>query len=234
MIKKIVFGISITGILLIVVALFLAYSYSHRFLNDLPQRAKVELKSNGGTYVSLNKINPYVPHAAVASQDEGFYTNSGIDAKGTVRAVYYSITTGKRQGASTITEQLIKNVYFSDIDNFKTDVITKFLAVVATTMYPKNTILELYLNSIYYGHGVYGIEKASSYYFNESAINVSLAESSYLIALINAPSYLGENSSQAVKIARTVLELMAKEKYVTNIQLNNAVMNLDSFRKTKL
>ena len=233
MIKKIVFGISITGILLIVVALFLAYSYSHRFLNDLPQRAKVELKINGGTYVSLNKINPYVPHAAVASQDEGFYTNSGIDAKGTVRAIYYSITTGKRQGASTITEQLIKNVYFSDIDNFKTDVITKFLAVVATTMYPKNDILELYLNSIYYGHGVYGIEKASNYYFNESAINVSLAESSYLIALINAPSYLGENSSQAVKIARTVLELMAREKYVTNTQLNNAVMDLNSFRKTK-
>ncbi len=199
-------------IIFFIVAVFATGYCSVRFLADMPQKAKLALQQKGGTYVSLSGINRNIREAAIASQDERFSTNSGIDLRGTARAIYYTLTTGKRQGASTITEQLIKNVYFSDIDDLRTDILTKILAVTATAEYPKNTILELYLNSIYYGNNTYGIEKASEFYFQRPAMVVSLDEAAYLIGLINAPSYLGSHKDAALREADLVLQSMRREK----------------------
>lgn len=229
--KKLFFQLSKIFLFIGIILFISIFFWSYYFLKDMPQRARKLLESNNGIYVNLSRINQYITKSAIASQDERFYSNSGIDLKGTVRAVYYSMTTNKRQGASTITEQLIKNVYFSDIDNLKTDILTKILAIVATMEFSKNKILELYLNSIFYGHNAYGIEKASNYYFNRSANSVSLGEAAYIMALINAPSYLGTHEKQTVQWAKLILKSMLRDKYILNTQADNASMELNSIVK---
>ncbi len=217
--KIVIFSIAI--LVVFVSGAVFVYHYSNIFLRNMPTIAKAKLAKEGGVYVISKDINPFIKEAAIASQDRRFYKNSGVDLQANIRAIYFSAANGQRQGASTITEQLIKNVYFEGVDDLNTDILTKVLAVTATKMYSKDTILELYLNSIYYGKQNYGIEKASEYYFQRPAESVTLEEAAYLMALINAPSYLSVHKSEADNIARIICQSMYQEKYITQYQLNN-------------
>ncbi len=217
-------------LLFLFIASAIAYFFSFRFLEGMPQMMQLLLKTKHGSYVSIDEMNLYIPEAAIASQDRRYYSNSGIDVISTIRAIYFTLVTGERQGASTITEQLVKNVYFSDVDNLKTDILTKILAVVITTMYPKKTILEVYLNSIYYGKQNYGIGNASQYYFTTLPKDVTLAQSAYLLGLINAPSYLSAHKNEAIKTADLVIQEMLHNKYISQTQASQATNELNNFR----
>jgi membrane peptidoglycan carboxypeptidase len=194
----------------------------------MPQKVENVLKTRHGTYLPLTKISAYVKYAAISSQDQRFYDNSGVDLRGNFRAVFYSITSGKRQGASTITEQLAKNVYFNDQDNLKTDIETKILALFITQLYPKDKILEMYLNEIYFGKLAYGISSASSAYFRTTPEKLTIAQSAYLMGLIDAPSYLQNNPKQAAREAGLVLEQMQKLKFITASQEQRAENSITS------
>ena len=214
------------GLLTLFIALvaFLSFSYIviSPKIDGLYTKVLMENKTNNNTYTPLSKISLNIQKAAIASQDESFYQNPGIDLKGTIRAVFYTIISGKRQGASTITEQLAKNVYFNDKDNLQTDLETKLYAVFLNLKYPKNRILEMYLNEIYFGKNAYGIAQASATYFRTTADKLSLPQSAFLIGLIEAPSYLSDNSSASKKQAILVLESMEKEKFISQYEEKKA------------
>lgn len=198
------------------------------FISTMPAKINSELKQNNGTYSALSGISIYTQEAAIASQDERFYKNWGVDLKGTVRAVYYSIVSGKRQGASTITEQLAKNVYYNDKDNLTTDIETKILALYITKNYSKQKILEMYLNEIYFGKLSYGITSAAKNYFDTTPAKLNISQSAYLLGLIDAPSYLQNHPQQASAEAGLVLGEIQKLNYITGTQEQKAEDSINS------
>jgi penicillin-binding protein 1C len=128
--------------------------------------------------------------ATVAAEDASFYTNPGFDPRAVVRALYQNVR-GQRivSGASTITQQLVKNTLLTPEATGERKIKEAFLAIELTRRYSKDRILEMYLNEIYYGNLAYGVEAAAQTYFGKSARQVSLAEASFLAGLPQAPAY---------------------------------------------
>jgi 1A family penicillin-binding protein len=151
--------------------------------------------------------------ATLATEDPSFYINAGFDPLGILRALFNVIVRGREVGGSTITQQLVKNVYERSERTVSRKVSEIFLAQEITRQYPKDTILEIYLNEIYYGNLAYGIEAAAQTYFGKSAKELTLAEASFLAGLPQAPAYYDpyQNFAEAKERQRQVLNFMARE-----------------------
>lgn len=171
------------------------------------------------TTVSLDQISDYVINGTVATEDERFYEHGGFDLVGIMRAAASQITGGS-EGASTITQQLVRNTILSD-EQFDITLERKvreiYLAVKMEEIYSKDEILNMYLNVINYGHGAYGIEAAAQTYFSKSASDLTLAEAALLVGLPNAPSQYDPtiNPELAVQRRNTVLDRMLRNGYIT-------------------
>jgi membrane peptidoglycan carboxypeptidase len=177
--------------------------------------------------VPLNYISPWVVKATLATEDRTFYSNSGIDIGGIFRAAianyqHHSI----KQGGSTISQQLVKQVYIGP--NAPADIQRKLkeaiLAIELNRQYSKNQILEMYLNTIFYGSQTYGIEAAARSYFQTNAHDLSLAQAAMLAGLPQAPTqYNPVISFQSAKQRQAqVLAAMVGEKYITAVQAEAA------------
>lgn len=140
--------------------------------------------------VSLSEISPYVQQATLAIEDKRFYSHFGFDLKGLARAVVVNVSSlTAKQGASTLTQQLARNLYLSHEKTFERKIKEAVYTTQLEMKYTKDEILEMYLNQIYYGHGAYGIEAAARYYFNKGANELSLAESTMLVGIPKGPKY---------------------------------------------
>jgi len=139
--------------------------------------------------VSLTDISPHLPTAIIATEDARFYRHRGIDFIGLVRAILEDIRRRSlAQGASTITQQLARNLFGLGMEKtFTRKLHEAWLALQLERHYSKQEILELYVNEIYLGHGVYGVEAASKLYFGKSASDLNLAESAMLAGIIRGP-----------------------------------------------
>ena len=172
------------------------------------------------TVIDTTKLPSYVGNAVVASEDSSFYSNNGIDPKGIVRALFNNLTGGPIQGASTLTQQYVKNYYVDTTDSYVGKLKQAFLAVKIDQSQSKQKILGNYLNTIYYGRGAYGVEEASKAYFGHSADKLTLSEAALLSAVIPAPSgwdpAVNAKTSQA-KWTR-VADLMLKQNFITAAQ----------------
>lgn len=200
-------------------------------VSTLPDSVKKLVLTHKSTYVPLADVSPFVNEAAVASQDEGFYSNSGIDYRANFRAILFTIIFGKRQGASTITEQLAKNVFYKNVDNLRTDLQTKALAIYITRNYHKDQVLEYYLNVIYFGKNSYGIGSASENYFKVSPKELTLGQSAYLISLINSPSYYSSHLPGALDQTHLVLDSMASDHFISETQEETAYKEIVNYFK---
>ena len=159
--------------------------------------------------VRLNQVNQVTRDAVLAIEDARFYEHPGLDVQGILRAVVANVRTGEiTQGASTITQQLARNV-FSAIGTEETLVRKLHEARVAMRLeqvYSKDQILELYLNEVYFGRGVYGIGTAAEYYFGKKAKKLTLPEAALLAGLISSPeTYSPVNDEQAAMGRRNVV-----------------------------
>ncbi len=169
-------------------------------------------------WVSLDEISPYVINGFIATEDRNFYDHFGFDPLRMAKAVITNLTTGTRaQGASTITQQYARNLYLSFEKTWSRKIKEAFYTIRLELGYDKDTILEGYLNTINFGHGNYGIEDASLYYFGKHANELSLAEASILVGIPKGPTYYSpiknpENSSNRQKI---VLKSMLDENYIS-------------------
>ncbi|WP_130806718.1 penicillin-binding protein 1A [Senegalia massiliensis] len=141
------------------------------------------------TIVNLEDMSPFVKDAFVSVEDERFREHFGIDLKGIARAIVVDIKTRSlEEGASTITQQLVRNLYLTKEKVFTRKITEMYLAVKMEREISKDDILEAYLNTIYLGQGAYGVEAASKTYFNKDAKDLTLAESALLAGITKSPN----------------------------------------------
>ena len=148
------------------------------------------------TYVTIDQIPKDLQHAFIAIEDERFYEHNGIDMRGILRAASITLSSGEMsQGASTITQQLLKNNVFnafneSTIEKIKRKVQEQYLAVKLETVMSKDAILENYLNTINLGNGYYGVQAAARGYFNKDVSELSISECAVIASITKSPTGL--------------------------------------------
>lgn len=160
--------------------------------------------------VTTDAISPWMSAATVAIEDRRFYDHSGVDAEGIARALWRDVRAGQVvEGGSTITQQLVRNLYISRERTLERKVKEACLAVKLEREWPKERILESYLNSVYYGNLAYGIEAASQTYFSKHARQLTLREAALLAGLTQAPSAYDPFVEPGKALARRDLVLRA-------------------------
>ena len=178
--------------------------------------------------VPWNKISPWVVKATVSIEDKRYWQHGGIDPIGITRAFWADVSQGKVvQGGSTITQQLVRNLYISRERTFTRKLREACLAVKLADKWPKEKILTAYLNQIYYGSQAYGIEAASQTYFSKPAKKLTLAQAALLAGLPQAPSRYDPfaNPSAARARRKEVLRAMLGTGAITRRQYRSVVRN---------
>jgi penicillin-binding protein 1A len=174
-----------------------------------------------GEPLRLSDMPPWLPEAAVAIEDRRFWTNFGIDPIGILRAAWTNLRAGRlRQGGSTITQQVAKNLFLSDARTLKRKVQELMLTVWLTHTFTKRQILEIWLNRVYLGSGAWGVDAAARIYFGVSARKLNVWQSAVLAGLPKAPSRLNPHADPdaAAARAREVLRAMAQTGAITPAQ----------------
>nr|WP_224095339.1 transglycosylase domain-containing protein [Nostoc sp. MS1] len=185
---------------------------------------------------SLDKISPNLKRAVLASEDSNFYEHHGIYPVGVGRAVIANLAAGQvREGGSTITMQLVKNLFLSQKRAFTRKITEAVLAVRLEQVLSKDEILEMYLNQVYWGHNNYGVQTAARTYFNKSAANLTLAESAMMAGLIPAPENFSPfvNMKLAKQRQEEVLGRMLELNWITQQEYNNALKQKIKLGKIK-
>jgi penicillin-binding protein 1A len=177
-----------------------------------------ELYEQRRTYVPIEEVPEVVVNAFVSAEDASFFEHGGIDYWGMLRAVFVNVKAGeKRQGASTITQQVVKTFLLSPERTFKRKFQEIILARRLENSLSKREILALYLNQIYFGHGRYGIAEAARFYFGKNVGDLTVGEAAMLAGLPKAPENISpkkpENAGRAKSRQKYVLEQMAHNGY---------------------
>ena len=180
--------------------------------------------SGNNDWVSLDEISPNLINAVLSTEDKKFYKHHGFDYLRIVKAMYTNIVSGSIvQGASTISQQYIKNMYLDFDKTWERKIEEAFLTLRLEVHYSKDEILEGYLNTINFGQGNYGIENASHFYFNKSAKDLNIEESIMLAAIPKAPNKYNPVTNYDAAISRS--------KVIASVMLNNDMLDNDTYDK---
>ncbi len=183
--------------------------------------------------VKLSQISPWMKYAILAAEDARFYEHGAIDIVGIMRALAVDIMSGRIvQGGSTITQQLVKNVYLTPSRTIKRKLKEVILAYRIEKELSKNKILGLYLNTVYFGEGAWGIEAAARTYFDTHASDLTITQSALLAGLVAAPSYYNPYKHPKRARQRTiyVLKRMYENHFITLEQYQQS-MNANIYLK---
>ena len=229
------FYISIVALFLLVggIGIALAYSYQDELpsieeiynvepavvtrIYDIHGELLQKYHYENRTLVPYSKIPSHLVQALVATEDDHFFKHWGVDWRGFMRAISSNLFSGfGSAGGSTITQQLSRMLFYNREISIERKIKEALTAVKIERTYSKNEILEMYLNTYYYGHGAYGIETAARTYFNKSTESLRIEESALLIAIVNAPArYSPVNHPDRALIRRNyVLSRMESEGYL--------------------
>lgn len=191
------------------------------------------------TGVTLDQVSPDLINATVATEDKNFWSNPGIDVQGITRAALDDIRSGHVvEGGSTITQQLIKNLVVGNDPSYVRKLQEIVLAPQVNNQYSKRDILQMYLNSIFYGQQAYGIDAAANIYFGmqdvqggqPAASNLDLAQSAMLAGLPNSPDAYSPaaHPQAAINRCQLVLDMMVSQQYITRVQAIEAMKEVRS------
>ncbi len=175
-------------------------------------RAGAVIGVRGGRFappVDLAKLPAYVPAAFVSIEDRRFYEHSGFDPVGMARALVADLSSGKSQGASTITQQLARNLYLTADQTIERKATELMYAVQLERTYSKKQILALYLSRVYFGEGAYGLEAASQRFFNKPASKLTVREAATLAGILKSPTHYDPADQPEKSAERTKLVLAA-------------------------
>ena len=204
---------------------FIPNSASYIYSDDGTEIAKL-YEDTETTYLEFDEIPTDVLNAFVAVEDRTFWTNSGIDVKGIIRALFTYVKSGgdTAQGASTITQQLARDVFLTNEKSMERKVKEIFIALELTEKYSKEQILEYYCNNCCFANGIYGIENASETYFDKEASELTLSEAAYLCAIPNRPEYYDpfDDPTAALDRRDKILEDMYECDFITSAELSEA------------
>lgn len=214
---KILIFIFIILILLSSIMLFLGYNYYSNALKEKSLTDRVSSVKNDDNFVKYDELNKYYIYAVIATEDHRFYDHGAIDPIAIVRAIFINIKNMELQeGGSTITQQVAKNVCLNQDKNAIRKIAEFFAAYDLEKNYSKNEILELYVNTAYFGDGYYGIKQASLGYYDKNPIDLNLSEASMLAGVPNAPSVYAptKNLDLAKQRQAQVLKRMVEYGYI--------------------
>ena len=226
----------LSAVALLIIIPILTYLY---FVRDLTSKENVISRKNAGVLltdrndkpfftfyeaastktISISEIPEVTKQAAIATEDRDFYNHTGFSIRGIGRAIVANLRSEElTQGGSTITQQVVKNTLLSQEKSFLRKYQELFLAIELERRFSKNDILEMYLNTAYFGEGAFGVEDASHAYFSKSASRLTLGESALLIGILPAPSALSPLSGDkeaALRHQKSVLQKMVDQGYIT-------------------
>ncbi|MFA6618887.1 MAG: PBP1A family penicillin-binding protein [Candidatus Neomarinimicrobiota bacterium] len=178
------------------------------------------------TLVPLDSIPDYIKNAVLATEDQKFFNHWGMDMRRFIQAVYLNIVNGfGSQGASTLTQQLARTLHLNRQETIKRKVQELIVAILIERSYSKTEILEMYLNSSFWGHGCYGIQAATDYYFSKKVQDLTLDESAMLIGILPAPTRFSPRfyHDKALWRRNIVLRNMVKNKKITQQEFMDAL-----------
>ncbi len=232
---KYLFIITVLGMLLIV-GVFVYFARKLDYM--IPKTVNIEVYDAGGTqflslygdkkrsYIPLAEIDRRIIDAFISIEDKKFYQHRGVDILRIGGALLSNIEANEiRQGASTITQQYARNLYLDFSKDYKRKITEVMIAINLESKYSKEEILEGYLNSIYFDHGIYGIEDACRFYFNKSARSVSLAEAAALASIPKGPAHFSplKNPDNNAERRRLVLAEMREDGKITAEEMERAL-----------
>lgn len=226
--KKIFRKLLLIIILLIIVVcsilFIIGFSTYSKALKEKPLMERVTNITTSDNFVKYNNLSRYYVNAVIATEDHRYYDHGPIDFIGLFRAIYTNISNGELQeGGSTITQQVAKNVILSQEASISRKLAELFGAYELEKNYTKNEILEIYVNTAYFGDGYYGIYDASYGYYNKAPKDLNLDESTMLAGVPNAPSVYSPsvNPDLAKKRQYHVINTMIEYGYITNEEANS-------------
>lgn len=237
-IVKVLSSVVILGMVVIATCYTLAYSSGapslnrDRYIKMYDNQDTVfyqSINDYSGQYVELQDTSAYFLNSIVAIEDHRFYNHKGFDPIGIARAMSVNLSSqNKSQGASSISQQYARLLYLTNEKSWSRKAKEAFLTMQIETHLTKDEILEGYINNVYFGHGIYGIENASRYFYNKSAKELDLNESSMLAGIINGPSFFSPLIDPAAARQRQslVLQRMVDQDIITN-QEKDTVLNSD-------
>ena len=222
--KKILVVLLILILVAGTVCFIIGYSTYSKALDEKPLITRIEEIENSDNFVTFSKLPKNYLNAVVAVEDHRFYDHGPIDLIAIARAIWVNVTNWElREGGSTITQQLAKNVVLSQEETASRKLGEVIAAFDIEKKYSKDEILTLYVNTCYFGDGYYGIYEASMGYYNKEPKDLTLDEASMLAGVPNAPSVYAPtvNPDLAKKRQEHVLEKMVEYGYITQEEANS-------------
>ncbi|MDA1476013.1 transglycosylase domain-containing protein [Bacillus changyiensis] len=189
--------------------------------------------------VSIHEVPKSVKHAFISVEDQRFYEHHGIDLKSVGRAVYKDVLAGSKvEGGSTITQQLAKNIFLTNDKTFFRKTKEVIIAINLERDYSKDKLLEMYLNQLYFGHGVYGIQAAANYFFSKDVKDLTLSEAAVLASLPKAPNAYSPilHPKKSRERRNVVLSMMYEQGYITSkeaVRAQGSTLGLHVKEKSK-
>ena len=217
-IKKLIIAIIVLIVVASSIVFLIGQSYYSKALKEKPLLTRVEEITSKENFVKFEDMSSYYRNAVISVEDHRFYDHGPVDFIAIARAIFTNIKNGELQeGGSTITQQVAKNVVFSQEQSWVRKVGEIFAAYDLEKNYTKKEIFELYVNTAYFGDGYYGIYDASYGYYNKSPKDLNLDEASMLAGVPNAPSVYAPtvNPDLAKKRQYHVLNTMLEYGYIT-------------------
>ncbi|MEN3041885.1 MAG: transglycosylase domain-containing protein [Fervidobacterium sp.] len=211
-------------------------------VNKTPASLTVEYSDGTPLYTPKNiwvdyeDIPAMVKDSIIASEDKRFYSHSGVDIKGIIRSLFVIITTDEIQGGSTITQQLARTLYLSQERTWKRKIKEIFIALWLEQNYSKEEILEMYVNSVYLGNGLYGFPAAAKHYFGKTLDELQPVEIAMLVSTLRSPEKANPTKDLNVEFSRTTLRKMKENGVISESEYQNTLSQLStenakSFRK---
>lgn len=217
-IRKLFIAIIVLIVLICSAIFLIGHSYYSKALKEKPLITRVDEITNQENFVKFENMSSYYRNAVISVEDHRFYDHGPVDFIAIARAIFTNIKNGELQeGGSTITQQVAKNIVFSQEKSWMRKVGEIFAAYDLEKNYTKKEIFELYVNTAYFGDGYYGIYDASYGYYSKSPKDLNLDESSMLAGVPNAPSVYAPtvNPDLAKKRQYHVLNTMLEYGYIT-------------------
>lgn len=193
--------IFILTIIILISLVIIFFKYSKNLNYTVPEKHTITIldnkndyffeinNANKQTYININNIDADIINAFITIEDKNFYTHRGVSLKRIGGALINNLKSNSlSQGASTITQQLARNLFLSNEKTYKRKIEEISIAISLESRYSKDEILECYLNTIYFGHGIYGIQDACKFFFDKDASNITLAEACVIAAVPKGPS----------------------------------------------
>ena len=231
LIKKFILFILIT---ILLVSLFLGlngYNMYNSAINEISLSEKVSQVRNDKNFVKISDLSTDLINATIAVEDHRFKEHGAVDMISLGRAIVSNIKAGEPvEGGSTITQQVAKNLYFiTEKDNVSRKIAELILSYELEKNYSKDEIFELYVNTIYYGNGYYGIREASNGYLDKEPKDLTLDEATMLAGIPNAPSVYAPTANMDLCKNRQgkVIRSMVKYGYITQEQADNIKLGMD-------